>query len=360
MVEEGIFESLIEGLREKKRVAVSKGTPVGMLVNVLDEFGVNRLSSFSQSAVTMALLDLVSRSNEKTLRNFLGLPSANEDFEIITSFTIAERNVEGIVGSIEKFYREGVGEGGKSSYRSLKRPLIKIKLGFPDDVEILTEALARLKTRFSVDKIFRFSLDVNQGWSDCDLVEKFLGLSDLVERGFNIEFVEEPVDWTMGTRWVRLEEFFRNEWFKNKSCRNKRLLPVFLDESIRTLEEIKGLVDRGKTEKLNITTNVIRGIVVKLGKIGGPVNALKAVRLAKSGGFRVMMGCFIESNIGISAAMQVAGECDYIDLDAPFLIRDNPVKGVETSFVWGHVEGIASTWGVLRLHREPGLGVRLC
>ncbi len=371
------------------------------LIEFLIKLGINKLSPFSRSAIITALLDIGSKVNGLNVGDLLGISfseknfpfgrdsdskgdfssgrdlTSGKDFRFVTSLTVAERDVEGIMKGIERFCSEDSGKGREhpailSDPKFIgdspsKKSVIKIKLGFEDDIKILTDALIRLKARFPVDRLFNFSVDVNQGWDRCDLIEKFLGLANLVERGFNVEFVEEPVSWTGSGNAKRLEEFFKEEWFKSRVCRSKSLIPVFLDESVKSLSEVKDLVGMVENEgsgdsnfeELNIGLHVVRGIVVKLGKMGGPVVALNAIRLARNAGFGVMIGCFIESNVGISAAMHIAGECDYIDLDAPFLIKNNPVKGVEAFAIRRNVEGRAVRWGVLTLPKKPGLGVEL-
>jgi L-alanine-DL-glutamate epimerase-like enolase superfamily enzyme len=66
---------------------------------------------------------------------------------------------------------------------------------------------------------------------------------------------------------------------------------------------------------------------------------------ARALGLGVMMGCMIESGLGIAAAAQIASLCDHVDLDGNLLLAQDPWPGVE--FVDG----------VQRPSEEPGLGV---
>jgi L-alanine-DL-glutamate epimerase-like enolase superfamily enzyme len=64
-------------------------------------------------------------------------------------------------------------------------------------------------------------------------------------------------------------------------------------------------------------------------------------------GMRIMLGCMVESTLGIAALAQLAPAADYVDLDGAALLSDDPFAGV------------AMRDGMLYLSSEPGLGVRL-
>lgn len=68
---------------------------------------------------------------------------------------------------------------------------------------------------------------------------------------------------------------------------------------------------------------------LKLAKLGGPLQALRALRLARAHGMSVMMGCMIESSLGIAAAAHLAGACDWADLDGALLLADDPFTGLD-------------------------------
>jgi L-alanine-DL-glutamate epimerase-like enolase superfamily enzyme len=72
----------------------------------------------------------------------------------------------------------------------------------------------------------------------------------------------------------------------------------------------------------------VKGINVKLMKIGGITPALKILKRAKEMDMKVMLGCMIETSIGITAMGHLAGLADWLDLDAPLLITDDPFEGM--------------------------------
>ena len=87
------------------------------------------------------------------------------------------------------------------------------------------------------------------------------------------------------------------------------------------------------------------GIVIKLAKCGGVREALRMIHAARALDLEVMLGCMIESELGISAAAQLGSLVDYIDLDGHLLISNAPFTGL----------GLSE--GRLVLSEAPGLGV---
>ena len=83
-------------------------------------------------------------------------------------------------------------------------------------------------------------------------------------------------------------------------------------------------------------------------KCGGLDEALKMIEIAKHFDMQIMLGCMVESSVGITAAAQLASEVVAVDLDGNLLIDNDPYKGVEV------IEG--------RLHLPPnnyGMGLSL-
>ena len=87
------------------------------------------------------------------------------------------------------------------------------------------------------------------------------------------------------------------------------------------------------------------GIVIKIAKCGGIREALRMIHAARALQLKVMLGCMIESELGISAAAQLGSLADYIDLDGHLLISSQPFTGL----------GLSD--GRLVLSDGPGLGV---
>jgi L-alanine-DL-glutamate epimerase-like enolase superfamily enzyme len=157
-------------------------------------------------------------------------------------------------------------------------------------------------------------VDVNGGWSLEEAMAKFPHLISL-----GVEFVEQPLP--------------RGELKGMKRLRDEFPLPIFADEDALTPEDVPRL------------TGVVDGINVKLMKCGGVGPALRMMEEARKRGLKVMLGCMIESSVGITAAAHLAPLADYLDLDGNLLIEDDPFTGVLCDA------------GRLVLPHGPGLGV---
>jgi L-alanine-DL-glutamate epimerase-like enolase superfamily enzyme len=72
----------------------------------------------------------------------------------------------------------------------------------------------------------------------------------------------------------------------------------------------------------------IDGVVVKLMKTGGLRGALKTIAVARALDLKVMLSCMVESSVGVTAAAHIAPLADYLDLDGPLLIANDPFVGL--------------------------------
>jgi L-alanine-DL-glutamate epimerase-like enolase superfamily enzyme len=110
-------------------------------------------------------------------------------------------------------------------------------------------------------------------------------------------------------------------------------IPIYVDENCHTLGDV---AECGR---------VAHGINVKLAKSGGIREAVRMVHAARALGLGCMLGCMIESGIGIAGGAHVSSLFDHVDLDGNILIAHDPFPGVE------FVDGV-------QLPAElPGLGV---
>lgn len=187
-------------------------------------------------------------------------------------------------------------------------PILKIKLGTERDEEIL--GLIRDMAPNAVLRV-----DANTAWDAKQAIRKL----DMLE-AHGVELLEQPVD---------PDDLDGLELIRAESS-----IPIIADESCRTSEDIPGLAGR------------VDGINVKLAKCGSLREALQMVYTARSHSLKVMLGCMIESTLGIAAAIQLAPLADYVDLDGAALLANDPFTG----------PGLEPD-GRLRFNSEPGLGV---
>ncbi|HEV2713139.1 MAG TPA: dipeptide epimerase [Gaiellaceae bacterium] len=110
-------------------------------------------------------------------------------------------------------------------------------------------------------------------------------------------------------------------------------IPIFLDEDCHVLNDVHDCARRG------------HGINIKLAKSGGIREAIRMVHAARALGLDVMLGCMVESGLGIAAAASIASLCDHVDLDGNLLLAHDPWPGVQL------VDGVQLP------SESPGLGV---
>jgi L-alanine-DL-glutamate epimerase-like enolase superfamily enzyme len=119
----------------------------------------------------------------------------------------------------------------------------------------------------------------------------------------------------------------------SRDLRDRVDLPIIADESVLTGED------------LSRAAQAFDGVNVKLQKSGGLRPARRLIAQARSLGMAVMIGCMIETSIGITAAAHMSPFADHADLDGNLLIDNDPFRGVTIA------------GGRLVLPEGPGLGV---
>ena len=169
------------------------------------------------------------------------------------------------------------------------RPLLKIKLGTPDDMPRL-EAVRRGAPKA------RIIVDANEGWS----AEVYSDLAPHLLR-LGVELVEQPLPASEDDALLGLA----------------RPLPICADESCHDRSSLPHM--RGKYDYANI----------KLDKTGGLTEALALRDAALEAGFGLMMGCMVGSSLAMAPAVLLAQAAQFTDLDGPLLLaedRDHALK----------------------------------
>ena len=93
-------------------------------------------------------------------------------------------------------------------------------------------------------------------------------------------------------------------------------MPLFADEAVLDLDDLDAVAE------------LYDGVVVKLAKAGGIAAAFALISACTERGLRVLLGCMVESSLGIAAGLQLAGLADYVDLDGALLLADDPFTGI--------------------------------
>jgi L-alanine-DL-glutamate epimerase-like enolase superfamily enzyme len=185
---------------------------------------------------------------------------------------------------------------------------LKLKLGARDGLDVERVRAVRATTEVPLQ------VDVNEYWTPEEAREFMPQLADL-----GVDYCEQPLPAgdPAGATLKRVSP-----------------IPIYVDEDCHTLDDVQACAQRA------------HGINIKLAKSGGIREAVRMANAARALGLQVMLGCMIESGLGIAAAAQIAGLCDQVDLDGNLLIAEDPWPGVEL------VDGVQLPSDV------PGLGVR--
>ena len=184
---------------------------------------------------------------------------------------------------------------------------LKLKLGGGDGLDVERVRAVRSRTDLPLQ------VDVNEWWS---LAEALDAVSELATLG--VAYVEQPLP----------ADDPGGEELKARSP-----LPIYVDEDCHTLADVARCAE------------IAHGINIKLAKSGGIREGIRMTHAARALGLGVMLGCMVESGIGIAAGCVVAPLCDHVDLDGNLLLAQDPCPGV------------AFTDGVQVPSAEPGLGV---
>jgi L-alanine-DL-glutamate epimerase-like enolase superfamily enzyme len=227
----------------------------------------------ARSAIDLALHDRIARRRETPLYRLLDWPRPPA---IATSFTIGIDEPEAMATMAKQI----------ADY-----PIIKIKLGSDDD-ESRVEAIRNARP----DAALR--VDANAGWTS----EQALAHLGWLEK-YNIELIEQPLP--------------REHIEQMGELQKRTSIPIVADETVQMMDDVERLGAAG-----------VKGINLKLMKVGGVGPALRILRRARELNLRVMLGCMIETSLGATAMAHLAGMAEWIDLDSPLLISNDPYDGI--------------------------------
>lgn len=226
----------------------------------------------AKAAIDIALNDLVGKIANKPFYDVMGFGKSKA---LPTSFTIGideEQKIEQKIKEATDF------------------SILKIKAGTKDD-----KALINMIRKYSDKPLY---VDVNQGWTDKQMVLDMI----FWMKEKNVILVEQPMPVAM------IDEM---AWVTEQSP-----IITIADESIKRLKDV---------ERLN---GAFSGINIKLMKSSGLTEAIEMAGYAKQTNLKVLLGCMAESSCATSAMAQLMQFADYIDLDAPNLLKNDPFRGV--------------------------------
>jgi L-alanine-DL-glutamate epimerase-like enolase superfamily enzyme len=227
----------------------------------------------ARGAIDAALHDLQGKLVGRPVYQLLGLPR----FGPPTSWTIWLGDPDDMARRAEKV---------RGRFKRLK-----LKLGGRDGLDA-----ERVRAVHAVAGV-PLQVDVNEAW---DLDEALDVLPQLAALG--VEYCEQPL--VAGDP-------------QGATLKAGSPIPIYVDEDCHTLADVAECAARA------------HGINVKLAKSGGIREAVRMVHAARALGLGCMLGCMVESGLGIAAGAHIASLFDHVDLDGNILISHDPWPGVE-------------------------------
>ncbi len=228
----------------------------------------------ARCALELALYDRIGKIRGVPLYQLLGIPKPVPQ---PTSFTIALDTPEAMA---------------QMALQIQDYPIIKVKLGSEDDH-------ARLAAIREARPDARLRIDANAGWTRDEALHHVYQMQK-----YHLEMIEQPL--------------VKNDIEGLGLVQKTTDIPIVADESVQSIEDVERLADAG-----------VKGINLKLMKVGGITQAIQILRLAKERGLRVMLGCMIETSIGTTAMAHFASLAEWFDLDAPILVKNDPFDGIQ-------------------------------
>ena len=219
----------------------------------------------ARNAVDCALWDLECKRGGRRAWDLAGLPAPGPE---ITAYTLSLAEPAAMEAQ---------------AARHAHRPLLKIKLGTPDDMPRL-EAVRRGAPKSTI------IVDANEGWS----AEVYADLAPHLVR-LGVTLVEQPLPAGEDEALIGMD----------------RPVPVCADESCHDRDSLPGL--KGKYDVVNI----------KLDKTGGLTEALALRAAALEAGYRVMVGCMVGTSLAMAPAVLLAQGAMVTDLDGPLLLAED-------------------------------------
>jgi len=243
---------------------------------------------FLTAALDIAAWDLFAQMRRQPLYQVLGIKWEQAP---LTDYTLGMDTIESVLAKI----------------KAHPWPIYKIKVGKPDDLDVLSAL--RVHTNAPM------RIDVNEGWT----FEEAKALLPELQK-LNVTMVEQPLR--------------RDEYEAMKELKAISPIPLFADESCRTEDEVKKCADG------------FHGINIKLTKCGGITPALRMIKEARTLGLKVMMGSMNESTVGSAAVANLLPLLDEVDADGPLLLKEDIA------------EGLSYNNGVMQLSGRSGLGIK--
>ncbi|GAB3236249.1 dipeptide epimerase [Hymenobacter seoulensis] len=241
-------------------------------------------------ALESALVHWEANRAGQSVARWLGIPEPSGAVPTAFSLPIMEP------GAIAAFARE----------QDLGRfPLLKIKVNRDGALDLLREVTRLFPGRPLI-------IDGNEAWPDADSL-RYSWESIQQLPGLHVRLLEQPMD-------AACHDDYR-------ALKGQLNCPIFADESVTDDADFAAIARQ------------FDGVNMKLMKAGGYLNGLRILRETRTHGLQTMLGCMVETSLGIWSALQVSSLADVCDLDGFLIVRDEPFGLVRETE--GRLEAVA-------------------
>jgi len=235
--------------------------------------------SSTKAALDVALFDILGKRTNLKVKNIIG----GHKNSIETSITIGIKGVPETLKEAGELLRKGV-------------KVLKLKIGLNPE-----EDLEKVKRIRELDEDVRLRVDANQGYTPD------MAISLLKEmESYQVEFCEQPVA--------------EGDLEGMKRVKEEVEMPIMADESVKSLSDALRVAELGACDLVNL----------KLMKMGGIRRCAKISSLLEGAGIGCMVGCMVETKVGITAGTHLAlglANVKYADLDSHLYLTADPTGG---------------------------------
>ena len=290
----------LEAIKHLAQLVVGRDLALNDFVEVINRGLLH--NSDAKTALEAAFIDLWCKERGLPVYRYFG----GSRSEFVTDVTIGIKGVEETVWEATRYVEEG--------FKHLK---IKLGESYAKDVE----RIKALRAALGYD--VRIKVDANQAWS----LKEAIRIARALEK-YEVELIEQPLPY-----WMVKE---------HSILRRATEIPIALDESVHTARDALTAIREDAADIINI----------KLMKAGGFMESLKIAQISEVSGVKNMIGCMLETRLGITIASHLVGvskNIEYVDLDSDLFLQWDPTSGGAE-----HLGG-----GRRRLSDRPGWGVQV-
>ncbi|TGE16811.1 dipeptide epimerase [Hymenobacter elongatus] len=206
----------------------------------------------------------------------------------------------------------GAVAGFVASQQMSRFPLLKIKVNQESGYDLLRAITQVLPGR-------ELLVDGNEAWADADSLLQFLERIQTLP-ALRVRLLEQPLPAACPADYRYL--------------RGRSPYPVFADESVTDTADFTAIAQQ------------FHGVNMKLMKAGGYRNGIRLLAQTRAHGLQTMLGCMVETSLGIWSALQLSSLADVCDLDGFLIVRDEPFGLVQEEN--GLLTALPVAWTVTR------------